>query len=134
MATTSEHERQLDRESVSAQNRRVLIVDDEPGLLDAITTAFQRAGRNVVGCRTFEDARKTLLADEYHCLITDVRLGAFNGIQLAVIARDKNPGIGIIVFSGFDDPVLRQEAAHLGACYVVKPVSAERLLELVDNC
>jgi DNA-binding NtrC family response regulator len=41
----------------SPQSRRVLIVDDEPGLLDAMTTAFERAGRDVVGCRTFEEAR-----------------------------------------------------------------------------
>jgi YesN/AraC family two-component response regulator len=63
-----------------------------------------------------------------------VRLGAFNGIQLAVIARDRNPDLGIIIFSGFDDPVLREEATHVGACYLVKPVTAERLLQLVDAC
>jgi DNA-binding response OmpR family regulator len=115
------------------QDRRVLIVDDEPGLLDAMTTAFQRAGRNVVGCRTFEAAREKLLAEEFHCLITDVRLGAFNGLQLAVIARNRTPDVAIIVFSGFDDPVLRDEALHLGARYLVKPVSAERLLELAGG-
>lgn len=116
----------------SQQNRRVLIVDDEPGLLDAMTLAFERAGRNVVGCRTFEEAREKLLTEEFQCLITDVRLGAFNGIQLAVIARDRNQDLSIIVFSGFDDPVLREEATHVGATYLVKPVTVEHLLELVD--
>jgi DNA-binding NtrC family response regulator len=116
----------------SPQKRRVLIVDDEPGLLDAMTTAFERAGRSVVGCRTFEEARQKLLSEDFHCLITDVRLGAFNGIQLAVIARDRNPDLSIIIFSGFDDPVLRGEATNVGAYYLVKPVTVERLLELVD--
>ena len=116
----------------SPQRRRLLIVDDEPGLLDAMTTAFERAGRDVVGCRTFEEARQKLLAEDFQCLITDVRLGAFNGIQLAVIARDRNPDLAIIIFSGFDDPVLREEASHVGASYLVKPVTVERLLQLVD--
>lgn len=109
--------------------KRVLIVDDEPALLDALRSALERAGHDVVACRTFEDAREELLAEEFDALITDVRLGAFNGIQLAVIARDRAPGMRIVVFSGFDDPVLREEAASLGASYLIKPITAERLLE-----
>jgi DNA-binding response OmpR family regulator len=118
-------------ESTSTRNQRVLIVDDEPGLLDAMTMAFSRAARDVVACRTFEEARDRLLAEDFDVMLTDVRLGAFNGLQLAVIARDQDREMGIIVFSGYDDPVLRAEAASLGASYLVKPVSAEQLLELM---
>lgn len=110
-----------------------IIVDDEPNLLEAIREAFERAHREVVACRTFEEAREKVLTEYFDCLITDVRLGAFNGLQLAVIARDRNRDIGIIVFSGFDDSVLREEAEHLGATYLVKPVSSERLLQFIDN-
>ena len=115
----------------SARNHRVLIVDDERALLDAMKTAFERAGLEVAACRTFEEARERLLNEHFDVMVTDVRLGAFNGLQLAVIARDKDREMGIIVFSGFDDPVLRGEAARLGASYVVKPVSSEQLLELM---
>ena len=115
----------------SARGHRVLVVDDERALLDAMKVAFERAGRDVVACRTFEDARDKLLTEQFDVLVTDVRLGAFNGLQLAVIARDKDRDIGIIVFSGFDDPVLRGEAARLGASYVVKPVTSEQLLDLM---
>src|SRR5215207_8603929 len=115
----------------SARDLRVLIVDDEPALLEAVRLAFTQAGVDVVACNTFEDARHRLLTDHFDALLTDVRLGAFNGLQLAVIGRDRNPDMAIIVFSGFDDPVLRDEAAHLGARYVVKPVTAEHLLGLM---
>lgn len=120
-------------EAGSDRPQRVLLVDDEPGLLEAIRMAFESASREVIACRTFEEARDKLLHEYFDCLVTDVRLGAFNGLQLAVIARDRNEEIGIVVFSGFDDPVLREEAEHLGAAYLVKPVSSERLLELVDR-
>ena len=111
----------------------MLLVDDEPGLLDALRTALTRAGREVVACRTFDDAREQLLTEEFDVLVTDVRLGAFNGIQLAVIARNQAPDMKIIVFSGFDDPVLKEEAAGLGAKYLVKPVTAELLLEEIAS-
>ena len=112
-----------------APPQRVLIVDDEPALLDALRLALERAGREVVACRTFEDACEQLLTKAFDVLVTDVRLGAFNGIQLAVIARDKSPLMRIIVFSGFDDPVLKAEAASLGGTYLLKPITAESLLE-----
>ena len=113
------------------QPQRVLVVDDEPSLLKAMSIAFTRAGRDVVTCRTFEEGRQRLLTDHFDVMVTDVRLGAFNGLQLAVIARDKHPEMKIIVFSGFDDPVLREEADHLGASYVLKPVGADHLLDLM---
>jgi two-component system response regulator YesN len=111
--------------------QRVLVVDDEPTLLEAMNIAFTRAGRDVVCCRTFEEGRERLLNEEFDVMVTDVRLGAFNGLQLAVIARDKHPEMKIIVFSGFDDPVLRDEAEHLKASYVLKPVGADHLLDLM---
>ena len=113
----------------TSHTQRVLIVDDESALLEALRTALQRAGRDVVACRTFEDARECLLNEDFDVLVTDVRLGAFNGIQLVVIARDKSPRMRIVVFSGYDDPVLRAEAASLGATYLLKPVTSEMLLE-----
>ena len=116
-----------------SRTKRVLVVDDDPGLLDVITAALQRGGREVVPCRAYEDARQKLLTEEFGILLTDVRLGAFNGIQLAVIARDKHPDMGIIVFSGFDDSVLRAEAERVGAYYLVKPVTSEELLNLMGT-
>lgn len=118
----------------AAQRHRVIIVDDEPALLDALKLALERGDCEVTACRTFEDARQKLLKEPFDVLITDVRLGAFNGIQLAVVARDRNPEMKIVVFSGFDDPVLRSEAANLGAIYLVKPITAEQLLDFIEDC
>ena len=117
----------------SAAPRRVLMVDDEPPLLDGFRTAFTRAGRPIVTSGSFEDARKKLLEETFDVLITDVRLGQFNGLQLAIIARDRDPDIGIIVFSGYDDPVLQAEAAQIGARYLVKPVSFDELIEVIES-
>lgn len=117
----------------AAQAQRVLVVDDEPALLEALTIALERAGRTVVACRSFAQARQAVLDDGFDVLVTDVRLGAFNGIQLAVMARDKHPDMRIVVFSGYDDPVLREEASRLKATYLVKPVSAESLITLITG-
>ena len=111
--------------------RKTLIVDDDPSLLDALQRAFTEAGEQIVACSSFSDARRALQATHFDALITDVRLGEFNGLQLAFMARETSPDLTLIVFSGFDDPVLRREADRLGAIYLVKPVSSRTLIELV---
>lgn len=116
---------------VGSQPLKILIVDDDTSLLEVLERAFQNAGADVVAHSTFEGARRALHDGSFDALLTDVRLGAFNGLQLAVISRDAHPDIRVIVFSGFDDPVLRSEAERVQAVYVVKPVSTETLLELV---
>ena len=68
----------------STPRRSILIVDDELALLDAMERAFLSAGEGVVAKGTFEDARQVLRSQHFDVLITDVRLGAFNGLQLAV--------------------------------------------------
>lgn len=113
--------------------QHVLIVDDESPVLDAIRAAFERAGRTVTACRTFKEAREQLSTSSFDALVTDIRLGAFNGIQLAIIARHLDPDMAIVVFSGIDDPVLREEADKIGAPFLLKPVTSERLLDLTSS-
>ena len=103
------------------QRRKVLIVDDDRSLLGVLQRAFQNAGAEVVAHSTFEGARGAL------------KEGGFDGLQLAVISRDAHPETRVIVFSGFDDPVLRGEAERIGAAYVVKPVTTESLLALAGR-
>jgi two-component system, NtrC family, response regulator GlrR len=112
---------------------KLLIVDDDVSLLDAMQRALRDSMRTVVACDSFEKARQMLKDQTFDALITDVRLGAFNGLQLAVMARDMYPAMRLIVFSGFDDPVLRADAEQIGATYLVKPVASGDLLKLLDK-
>ena len=116
-----------------APRQKILIVDDDASLLDALERSFLEAGQDVRAYSKFEEARRVLQSTRFDALITDVRLGAFNGLQLAVIGRDTYPDMRLIVFSGFDDPVLRTEAEHVGATYIVKPVTGAQLLHILQR-
>jgi DNA-binding NtrC family response regulator len=110
----------------------ILVVEDDVMLLEAVERSFREAGWRVVACSTFEDGREALRTQRFAGLLTDVRLGAFNGLQLAVVARDLRPDMKLIVYSGFDDPVLRAEAERIHAIYLVKPISSAQLLHLFE--
>lgn len=109
-------------------SKRVLIVDDEPDVLETLAELVVAGGYDVVTRDSFEDARRDITNEPPDILVTDVRLGPFNGIQLAVLMRSMRPDAPIIVLSAYDDPTLRVEAAHCQASYLTKPVSRKELL------
>jgi DNA-binding response OmpR family regulator len=109
-------------------SKRVLIVDDEADVLETLAELVSAGGYEVVTRTSFEEARKDITNDPPDILVTDVRLGPFNGLQLAVLMRAMRPDGPIIVLSAYDDPTLRIEAAHCQATYLTKPVSRKELL------
>jgi DNA-binding NtrC family response regulator len=111
--------------------KRVLVVDDDQSLLEGLESVLVDAGEEVVACNTFGDAREALKTEHFDVLILDVRLGDFNGLQLALIGRERNPDARIIVFSGYTDAVLEAEAERIGAIFVTKPVYPDQLIELI---
>jgi DNA-binding NtrC family response regulator len=109
--------------------KRVLIVDDDASMLRLITTWVVGAGHEVVSFGQFEEAKSYLATAHPDVIIADVRLGAFNGLQLVIQAKLEHPEITAIVLTGFYDPVLSGEVSKLGASYLVKPIRSEQLLE-----
>jgi len=116
-----------------AAAKHVLIVEDDEPTLRLMTRAVSAAGHRVTSFGDFEGAKKYLEATEPDVLVTDVRLGAFNGLQLVVIGRLEHPRMNAVVLTGFDDAVLREQASNAGASYLVKPVQLRRLVAAINE-
>jgi DNA-binding NtrC family response regulator len=110
---------------------RIVVVDDDEGFLNLVTTWLRDAGYDVVGISQFGEAKRLLLQNPPDVLISDVRLGAFNGMQLVVLTKLEHPEVLAIVLTGYDDPVLREETTRAGAYYMVKPVTAGELVDFI---
>ena len=110
----------------------VLVVDDDPAVLEFLEEAIAAGGHEVDTAANFAEARQ-FLAERPDALVVDVRLGEFNGLQLAIFARQSNESIRIIVMSGVDDPVIRREAAACGAAFVTKPIQRDALLRALTE-
>ncbi len=107
---------------------RVLVVEDNAATLTDLVQLLEGAGYDAIGAPSFEAARHQLRAARPDLVIADIRLGAYNGLQLGIFAQSRHPGIPIIVLTGYEDPTLRKEAAASGATFLVKPVRREELL------
>ena len=109
---------------------RVLIVDDDEVYLEGMKELLEDAGYVVDLASSFDDGKQRLREHSPDLLIIDVRLGAFNGLQLISTGRVRIPAI---VVTGFDDTVLRADADGFGASYVVKPIKPSALLDLIEQ-
>ncbi len=112
---------------------QILVVDDDRQVLRYLTEILQDAGYDTMACSRFQDAKVLLATTRPALLLTDVRLGAYNGLQLGFFARDHHPGLPLIVLTGYEDPTLREEATRSGAAFLVKPVTRAALLDVVRD-
>ena len=110
---------------------RVLIVDDQEEVLRTLGALVASGGYDVVTCGRFDEAKKFIDTTPPDVLITDVRLGAFNGLQLVLHMRAVHPAGPVVVLSAFDDAVIRQETENAGAIFLPKPVTRKGLLEAI---
>ena len=109
--------------------RLVMVVDDDAAMLGLLGRLLLGWGYRTTAFHRFEDAKDSLEEVSPDALIVDVRLGEHNGLQLVHLTRQTRPDTVIVVISGFDDPVLREEAARAGAKYVLK---TQDLINLKD--
>lgn len=114
----------------------VLLVGTEETTAQARLDALSKAGFVVLPVRGFLDARQVLAELEPEAIVTDVQLGDYNGLHLVAIAQVEHPRTACLV-TGPRDPALQAEAYHLGARYLVEPVTLDRLgavlAEIVAN-
>jgi len=118
--------------AASPDGKHVLIVDDDRAVLGLVEQWLTAAGYLVVACDRFETAKQHLTDGAPDVLLTDVRLGAFNGLQLVILAKEQGSHTMALVMSAFDDPALRKDAMQCGASYLPKPFSREQVLAAVQ--
>lgn len=109
----------------------ILIVDDDPATLTGLATLVEKSGVSVLTAADYATGRRLLTQFPVDLLIVDVRLGAYNGLQLVVFGQSLPSPPPAIVTSGFEDRVLAEEARRLGAPFVLKPIDPQHFLSLV---
>jgi CheY-like chemotaxis protein len=110
-------------------SRRILVVTPDVEKASTLRLWLSRAGYEVGGVPTFS-AAKLCLKGLPDLVITDIKLGAYNGLHLAMHAH--NAGIPTVAM-GTDDPVLVRDAIALQTHWVGATPDAGTLLATVEE-
>jgi two-component system response regulator RegX3 len=110
---------------------RILVVDDEPAIVDAVSYALKSEGFDVESRRDGEDALEAALQNRFDLLILDLRLPGLSGIEVCRRLRAASQ-IPILILSARDAEVDRVLGLEAGADdYVTKPFSLAELVSRV---
>lgn len=114
----------------------ILLIDDEPNVLIALTAALSSAGYDCHTSREADSAFSTARALTPDLIISDINLGGESGLALCerikqVEALRETP---VIFLSGAEIPDVVRRARMVGGTYYLrKPFDSEVLLELVEK-
>lgn len=115
--------------------RRLLVVHAaETPLGDGVAALAGRlavAGCSVTVLTDFREARRYIADAAPDAVLTDLRLGAHNGLHLVVAAAARRPSVAAVVIGDAADEPLRRDAERLGAMFLTHPLIPGILEETV---
>lgn len=107
--------------------KRILLIDDEELVLKSVARLLEREGYEVIACHTGEEALDKVRSENFHLIISDVRMPNMNGVEvirsIRKILKQKNEKkIPEILITGYADEITNQEIESLEvADYLYKP-------------
>jgi DNA-binding NtrC family response regulator len=113
---------------------RILVVDDEINIRDALAALLEDDGHRVNAAASSEQAMEFLREDQFDVVISDLRMNGGSGLDLLRWIRESCTTTEVIILTAYGTVEGAVEAMKLGAYdYVAKPVDRERLGILIEK-
>ncbi|HYV45528.1 MAG TPA: response regulator [Myxococcaceae bacterium] len=117
---------------------RILVVDDEPSVLEIFRRVLCREGHRVHLCLSPAEALGEFTRADFDLVVVDKNMPALNGFDLLAVLRKVDPDLPAIMMTASPEPLLAPNA-HLQG-YLAKPFKSlkqisdtvRRVLELSE--
>jgi CheY-like chemotaxis protein len=122
------------RSKVSNSNRRIMVVDDEEGIREILSTALSGMGYEVVTTNSGTQALNLFLRSSFSLVLTDLEMPGMDGWNLASRIRDRSPDIPVVAMTGQpkEDVMERMKGNSINAA-IFKPFRLEQVLEMIEK-
>jgi two-component system response regulator PilR (NtrC family) len=122
----------LDVKTTGKRNPRVLVVDDEPDILELLELALLRMGLDVERAGNVREAQQKLDGNAYDLCLTDMRMPDGDGLDVVRHITEHNIDVPVAVITAHGNLDNAVAALKAGAFdYLSKPVSLDQLRALV---
>ncbi len=112
----------------------ILVVDDEKNILRIVSTALKGEGYGVETAQSSEEAIEKFNQEEWHLVITDLKLPGKSGIELLEYIKSRDVSVPVVVITAFGTIENAVEAMKRGAFnYLTKPVNTDELLTVAKE-
>ena len=113
---------------------RILLVDDDPGLLRLLSIRLRAEGYEIEAVESAHKALATLNQFGPDLVITDLRMDKMDGIGLLKELQTRSPGLRVIIITAhgtIPDAVTATQHGAFG--FLTKPVDKDELIDLVER-
>ena len=119
---------------MTAENRRILIIDDERPILLTLEALLGRHGYHADTAQTAAAGMRTLESKMPALVLLDLQLPDAEGLQMLDQIKREHPGTQVIILTAHDSLNNAIESIKRGAYHFIsKPYAPEELLSLVDK-
>ena len=107
----------------------LLLVDDDAVFVEILARALRKRGFDVETAGEFEEALALIERRQYAFAVLDLKMPGGSGLGLVERLAQRNPGVRIVVLTGFASVATAVEAIKLGAThYLPKPADADEIV------
>jgi len=115
-----------------AEAGRVLVIDDEPVVVDVLRQLLTKQGYEVQVAGDAAAGRQSIEGQDWDVVLLDVMLPDADGMQLLRWIRDRNPNLAVVMITAFATVESAVQAMKSGAFhYVTKPFNNDEVRHLV---
>ncbi|MFZ2060223.1 MAG: response regulator transcription factor [Candidatus Binatus sp.] len=124
----------MSKQEMSKPESIVYVVDDDESVREAIENLIRSVGLHVEAFASAQDFLRSKRPDVPGCLVLDIRLPGFSGLQLQRKLADADIKIPIVFMTGHGDIPMTVKAMKAGAVeFLTKPFRDQDLLDAIQQ-
>ena len=112
---------------------RALVVDDEPSVRATVRRLIERRGATVVVAADGLEAEARLRDERFNLVVSDVSMPGCTGYDVLVIARATQPGVRVVLMSGYTEKLRGEGSEEEADAFIEKPFTAKALDATIDE-
>jgi two-component system cell cycle sensor histidine kinase/response regulator CckA len=118
---------------VPGHGELILVVDDEPAVLEVTGRILRQNGYSTLQAATYEQALSLAATHDLELLLTDSVMPRMSGQALAERITATRPGLPVVYMSGYSETSGPQGAGRPGAGRIQKPFNSRTLLQTIHT-
>jgi two-component system response regulator HydG len=118
----------------AARSPKVLVVDDEPVVVNSIRKTLARKAFKVAEAFSGKEALSRIMAENFDMVLLDMKLPDANGLELISDIKKRKPNLRVVIVTGYASIDTAVEAIKRGANdYMAKPFTPEELFSTASR-
>ncbi|HUX51258.1 MAG TPA: response regulator [Spirochaetia bacterium] len=114
--------------------KRVLIIDDEEMVLDAVTTILEDLGYEITPCMNPSEGALRAVSEPFDLILCDLRMPLKNGAEVSADILKQRPDAKILIITAYpNDPLAAKALASGVSGLIKKPFEIAKILEYLKE-